>query len=375
MPSRICPVTTCALLAFLLDAVGMSPGFLIGGLPVDFEQSFAAGSAGGLFVVEGDEYDSAFFEKTPKFWHYGPQVAVINAIEHDHIDIYPDMDSYRRAFTRFVSLLPADGILVANGADPEVRAAVAAAPCPVTFFALDGEDCGDVTPTWLAAPAAPGDELQPFDLFVGGSACGRVMSPLSGLHNLRNVLAAIAAAAEGARAPVHALVGALPRFGGIRRRQELCGVAAGVRVYDDFAHHPTAVELTLKGLRARHPRGKLIALFEPRSATASRRLHQSQYVQAFAAADLTLLAPVGRPDIAEAERLDVELLATEIRAGGGQAEATASIDELIQRALSLCSDGDTVVAMSNGVFGQVHDRILAGLAGELMARRMAGDQG
>jgi UDP-N-acetylmuramate: L-alanyl-gamma-D-glutamyl-meso-diaminopimelate ligase len=362
--------TTSALLAFLLDATACAPGFLFGGIAADFPESFRSGSPGGPFVVEGDEYDSAFFEKSPKFWQYSPEVAVLHAIEHDHIDIYPDMHSYRDAFARFVALLPADGLLVANAADPEVRAVAGTAKCRVSYFALTGEDTGDVTPVWLAAPAPPAPNGQPFDLFFGGSSCGRVVSPLAGRHNLRNAVAAIAVASEGAGVAVRDLTRALPRFGGVRRRQELRGSAGGVRVYDDFAHHPTAVAETLRALAGRHG-GRLIAIFEPRSATASRRLHQRAYVQAFAPADVTLLAPVGRLEIPEAERLDLARLAAEIREHGRIAETPPDLSTLIDRCVAIARPGDTIVAMSNGAFGDIHNKLLARLAINLLEARLA----
>lgn len=364
--------TTSALLAFLLDATGREPGFLIGGISADFPESFRAGNPSAPFVVEGDEYDSAFFEKSPKFWQYNPKVAVIHAIEHDHIDIYPDMDSYRAAFTKFVGLLPPDGLLIANAADPEVRLAASGARCRVGFYALEGEDTGGVTPTWLAAPVKAEPAHQPFDLFFGGSSCGRVLSPLAGQHNIKNALAAIAMAAEGAGVAVRDLCAALPRFGGVRRRQELRGVAHGVSIYDDFAHHPTAVAETLRALRSRHPRGQLFAIFEPRSATASRNLHQERYVEAFADADITLLAPVGRMEIPADERLDVSTLASEIERHGHRAETPSSVDAIVERVAALAAPGDTVVAMSNGAFGQIHDKLLARLSIALMTERMRG---
>jgi UDP-N-acetylmuramate: L-alanyl-gamma-D-glutamyl-meso-diaminopimelate ligase len=365
--------TTSALLAFLLDATGAAPGFLIGGIPLDFAHSFRAGRAGGPFVIEGDEYDSAFFEKTPKLWQYRPEVAIVHAIEHDHIDIYPDMASYRHAFEHFVTLMPEHGRVIANAADPEVRKVVERARCAVSYFAIDGEDTGAVSPTWLAAPAAPTEEHSPFDLFYGGSHCGRVLCPLPGRHNIKNALAAIAAAAEGmpGEVSVRDLVSALPRFGGVRRRQELRGIANGVRVYDDFAHHPTAVLETLAALRARHASGKLIALFEPRSATASRKLHEAEYPAAFAPADVVLLAPVGRAEIDAREKLDVAAIAQVIDAQPGKrALAGSGVDGLVEEVIGMASAGDTVVAMSNGAFGDVHEKLLAALAARDLEARL-----
>jgi UDP-N-acetylmuramate: L-alanyl-gamma-D-glutamyl-meso-diaminopimelate ligase len=354
--------TTTALCAHLLDQAGLSPGFLIGGIPLGFDESFRMAAPGAPFVIEGDEYDSAFFEKTPKFWHYAPEVAVLQAVEHDHADIYPDMDSYRRAFAGFIERIPSHGLLVANAADAEVRALAKHARCKVSFYALDGEDTGDVTPEWLAAPVLATGELLPFDLFVGGSACGRLLTPMTGLHNLKNAVAAIALCATAAQVPIRTLATGLTTFAGVKRRQELRGTARGVRVYDDFAHHPTAVLETLRGLRNRHPEGKLIALFEPRSATASRRIHQAGYAQAFTPADITLLAPVGRPEIPEAERLSTTELATTLTKAGRHAKATTSLDELLVETLEVARPGDTIVAMSNGAFGSIHEKLLAALS-------------
>jgi len=353
--------TTTALVTHLLRATGRAPGFLLGGVPRDIPESFALGEPGGPFVIEGDEYDSAFFEKQPKFFRYRPERVILTSVEHDHIDIYPTMEAYRAAFIGLVERIPEHGLLVAHAGSAEVRAIAKHARCPVRFYALDGEDTGDVTPVWLAAPAPSEGEAQPFDLFFGGSACGRVYSALSGLHNLQNALAAIAVCAEGEGVGVTALGRALSAFRGVKRRQELLAVADGVRVYDDFAHHPTAVRETLRGLRARHPAGKLVAVFEPRSATASRKLHEAAYAEAFDAADSVWLAPVGRKEIADAERLDTARVAQAIAAGGKHAEAPSDHDALLSGLLAELAPGDHVVLMSNGDFGGLHDRVIAAL--------------
>jgi UDP-N-acetylmuramate: L-alanyl-gamma-D-glutamyl-meso-diaminopimelate ligase len=361
--------TTTALTISLLNATGKAPGYLVGGVVNELPESFALGEAGGPFVIEGDEYDSAFFEKQPKFWRYRPYAVALTSVEHDHIDIYPSLDAYRDAFARFVALIPEDGLLVAYAGDAEVRALVKHARCRVSFYALDGDDTGDVVPVWLAAPAPAEGNVQPFDLFFGGSSCGRVFSPLSGLHNVKNATAAIALCAEGCGAPVNALVRKMMQFQGVKRRQELIALADGVNVYDDFAHHPSAVRETLSGLRARHPAGRLIALFEPRSATASRKLHQEVYARAFAAADWTLLAPVGRPEISANEKLDVESIASELRVQGKRADAFATHDEIVRSIVREARAGDTLVVMSNGDFAGILDRITSGLTVRSFAGR------
>jgi len=348
--------TTSTLTAYLLRSVGVDAGFFIGGIPANFDRSSRLGAEGAPYVIEGDEYDSAFFEKTPKFWHYQAASAILTSVEYDHIDIYPTEDAYLDAFRKFVAQIPLDGWLFAWAGDPMVREVAEAATCQVRFYALDSDDCGDTEPMWLGMPA-PGGSM---DLFGGGSLCGRATLPLIGKHNARNTIAALAMASEAAGAPLDRLIAALPGFWGSKRRQELVGIANGVHVYDDFAHHPTAVKETLAGFRDR-TNGRLIAVFEPRSATASRRLHQDKYPDAFASADLSIIAPVGRSEIAEGEKLDTEAIAETIRDRGAEAHACSSVDEAVERAVASATPGDTIVVMSNGRFDDAPDRILLAL--------------
>ncbi|MFK7986158.1 MAG: UDP-N-acetylmuramate--L-alanine ligase [Sandaracinaceae bacterium] len=356
--------TTSTLLSHMLRETGYAPGMLLGGVPLDTQTSFALGEEGGWFVVEGDEYDSAFFEKSPKLWQYQATAGILTSVEHDHIDIYPDEQAYLDAFRTWVRQMPKDGVLVAWAGSEAVRRVAEEAACRVVYYALSTDDVGDASVTWMAGPIAPQGGAQPFELFIGGSATKTVMSPLSGHHNVLNAVAAIALAAEHVGAPVDGLMNALRSFPGVARRQQLLGVAGGVRVYDDFAHHPTAVRETLRGLGARHPGGRLIAVFEPRSATASRNLHQAEYPGAFRSADVAILAPVGRPEIGEEERLDVEGIRQAIEETGHTALAPHDLDGVLQAVVSHTQPGDTVVLMSNGAFGGLHDRVLAALAVE-----------
>jgi UDP-N-acetylmuramate: L-alanyl-gamma-D-glutamyl-meso-diaminopimelate ligase len=357
--------TTSALTAYLLEQAGLDPSFLVGGIPKNFGQSFRLGS-GSAFVVEGDEYDSAFFEKIPKFWSYRPWGAVITSLEHDHVDIYPTLESYRDAFRGFVSRFPTDGVIVANAADREVVRVCERAPCRVVYYALESDTERFADAIWTAAPIAPREGVQPFELFVGGARVGLGFSPLMGEYNVRNATAALVLLAEGLSVPPQALLKSLQGFQGVRRRQELRGIADGVRVYDDFAHHPTAVDATLRAMRRHHPEGRLLAIFEPRSATASRNTHQADYPGAFDAADVSLIAPVGRPEIAADERLDVPALVAALRARGRQAETVEpsadSVDAIVARVTALAQPGDTVAVLSNGAFGGIHGKLLAALA-------------
>jgi UDP-N-acetylmuramate: L-alanyl-gamma-D-glutamyl-meso-diaminopimelate ligase len=314
------------------------------------------------FVIEGDEYDTAFFEKTAKFLHYRPEVAILTSVEHDHIDIYPTPEAYLDVFGAFVELLPEHGLLVANAADPLVRKLSSRARCEVAYYALEGEDTAGIAPHWLAAPATITEDGSSFDLFAGGVFVGRLALSLPGRHNLRNALAALASATQGFGARLADLGAALAEFRGVRRRQELIGVAGGVRVYDDFAHHPTAVRETLLALRARHPHRRLFAIFEPKSATACRKLHQEEYPRAFEAADAVILAPLGRDNLPLEEALDLDRMLEQLKGLGKQAERAANLDAVVERAVRLARAGDVIVLLSNGAFGGVAGRITARLA-------------
>jgi UDP-N-acetylmuramate: L-alanyl-gamma-D-glutamyl-meso-diaminopimelate ligase len=374
--------TTTALAAWLLEAAGFAPGFLIGGIPKNFDRSFrSARSRPALpsadrprprrtpFVIEGDEYDTAFFEKSAKFLHYGAEVAIVTAIEHDHVDIYPTLDAYLEAFRRFIGAIPESGLVVANASDPLVVEIVrSAARAEVAWYALEGAPTHGCAPHWLAAPGASDASGTAFDLYAGGVACGRYALSLHGRHNLSNALAAIGAAVQGFGARLGDVGPALARFAGVQRRLDLLGDPGGVCVYDDFAHHPSAVRETLAALRVRHPGARLVAVFEPRSATACRKLHQAEYARAFAAADELLLAPLGR-DLPEQERLDPEAICEELRAAGRSAEAIGSIDAIVDRLAARAQSGDVVALLSNGAFGGIGEKLVARLkAGEPLPR-------
>jgi UDP-N-acetylmuramate: L-alanyl-gamma-D-glutamyl-meso-diaminopimelate ligase len=365
--------TTSAIAAWLLDAAGFAPGFLIGGIPRSFGKSFRAARATTKlptperprrtpFVVEGDEYDTAYFEKTAKFLHYAAEVAIVSSIEHDHIDIYPTFEAYLQAFERFVAGVPEHGLVVANCMDREVVELVSrSARCEVAWYALEGATTHGQAPHWLAAPGATDPSGTVFDLYAGGVAAGRHLLPMHGRHNLSNALAAIGAVVQGYGARVSDAARGLARFAGVKRRQELIGEPGGVFVYDDFAHHPTAVRETLWALKQRHPRGQLIAVFEPRSATACRRLHQAEYAQSFELADRVLLAPLGRSNLAEDERLDLPLLIEQLRARGKEAECFSAIEPIVVAAAASARPGDAVALLSNGAFGGIHAKLLARL--------------
>jgi UDP-N-acetylmuramate: L-alanyl-gamma-D-glutamyl-meso-diaminopimelate ligase len=228
----------------------------------------------------------------------------------------------------------------------------------VAWYALEGEDTGGKPPHWLAAPASFSEVGTTFDLFAGGVLAGRYILPMPGHHNLRNAVAALAAAAQGYGAKLRDLGPALARFEGVRRRQDLIGAPRGISVYDDFAHHPTAVRETLRALRQKHPRGKLIAVFEPRSATACRNLHQREYAECWDDADSVLFAPLGRDNLPADERLDLAAVVTELNARGRSAKQMESVDAILKELGQVASAGDTIALLSNGAFGGIHAKLL-----------------
>ncbi len=370
--------TTSAMCAWILEQAGLEPGWFIGGLPKDLPSGAGLGgtkrklTSGGKpapFVVEGDEYDAVFWHKKPKFFDYvgvsKEDVVILTSVEHDHVDIYPSADVYEAQFAEMLAMLPEGGLVAVDARDARARALASAhAKCRVAFYGLDGDATGEVTPTWSAALVAPdpASDAQPFDVYAGGSYCGRFSLGVPGAHNVRNALGALAACAEGFGVGVETVKRALASFRGVRRRQDLLGEPGGIAVYDDFAHHPTAVDETLRALRSRHPSGRLWAVFEPRSATACRSTHQADYPGAFGVADEIVFAPLGRTNIAEDERLDLARLVRELTAKGKHADAAPSVDAILDRLTREARRGDVIALLSNGAFGGLHARLLQALS-------------
>ncbi len=348
--------TTTSLTGWVLTHAGVDPTVLVGGIARNLGEhgsSYRMGQ-GRDFVIEGDEYDSAFFDKTAKFLKYLPDIAVINNIEFDHADIYADMAAVTTAFARLVRLVPRKGLLLIGGDSPAALALVERAVSRVQTFGT-GEDFD-----WQAHDLVAGATSTRFRVRRHGSPFGEFEVPLLGAYNVRNALAAIAVATEIGIDAVRVRDG-LRTFAGVKRRLEVVGVADGVTVYDDFAHHPTAVAETLAGLRASNPTARIWAVFEPRSASSCRRIFQDDFARAFGAADRVLIAPVFRSTLPEAERLSVPQLVDDLCAAGRHAYAPASIDEIIDTIVREHRPGDLAVLMSNGGFGGIHTRLLAAL--------------
>ena len=307
------------------------------------------------FVIEGDEYDSAFFDKTAKFLKYLPDIAVIGNIEFDHADIYADLDEIRLAFRRLVNLVPTHGRLVLGADSPEAMAMREVARSPVVTFGLS--DQAD----WHAYDLRATAEGTSFAVRCAGKSIGRVTVPLLGAHNVKNALAAMVVAHEVGVDSLGIEQG-MASFKGVKRRLEALGTVAGVSVYDDFAHHPTAIAETLAALRAAHPEGRIRAVFEPRSASSCRKIFQDQFAGAFGAADDVIIAAVYRLNLPEAERLSAEQLVADLRKAGMRARYVPTVAEIVALLVGERRDDDHVVLMSNGAFGGIHGKLLDALA-------------
>ncbi|MSP59532.1 MAG: UDP-N-acetylmuramate:L-alanyl-gamma-D-glutamyl-meso-diaminopimelate ligase [Myxococcales bacterium] len=361
--------TTSALAASVLSEAGRNPGYLIGGVPFGLPQSFHAGAEGGPFVVEGDEYDTAFFDKGSKFFHYRPRTAILTSVELDHIDIFDSLEAVKESFRKFVALIPEEGLLVVSADDPGALECAAGARCRVERYSL-----GDAPSEWRARATGtrPGGRTL-FKVERRGESFGDFETGMAGAYNLGNALAVIAAVAD-LGVPAVDIARGVRRFAGVRRRQEVRGVAQGVTVVDDFAHHPTAVRNTLGGLRGRFGGGRIFAVFEPRSATSRRALFQKDYAEAFGAVDEVIIGAVNAPEKApEGDRFDPEQLAADLRSRGVAARFVASVEQIAEQIAARAAPGDTVVVMSSGGFGGVHDRILERLG--LAVTAAQGDDG
>lgn len=354
--------TTTAIAAWVWSDCGRDPGYLIGGVPRNLPVSFREGS-GQRFIVEGDEYNAAYFDRGAKFLHYRPETLILTSAEYDHADLYPTPEALFDAFARLVDLLPADGLLVACGDIPKVRELAAPARCPVVFYGLD--EGNDVRP--LGAVQWGSDETR-FRLLDPQAGEVELVLPMAGEHNLANALGVWAAARRDGLTAAE-VAAALGRFQGVKRRLEELGTGRGITVVDDFAHHPTAVEKTLEALRQRYPGRRVTVLFEPRSLTAGRAFFFAPYRQAFAGTDRVLFAPTfhsGR--LAPEDRLDFAALAAEITASGVPATLCESTDEVFRRALDEAREGDVLVTMSSGSFEGMPQRLAEALVAEAVKR-------
>jgi UDP-N-acetylmuramate: L-alanyl-gamma-D-glutamyl-meso-diaminopimelate ligase len=335
--------TTSSMLAWILEYAGLKPGFLIGGIPENFGMSARSGDA-PFFVVEADEYDTAFFDKRSKFVHYRPRTLILNNLEYDHADIFPDLDAIKRQFHHLIRTVPGNGLIVAPKADNNL-ADVLTMGCwtPIEYFG-ERKEC-----QWQIKNLA--QDASQFDVYVDGELAGTLKWSLQGLHNVNNAVMAIGAARH-AGVPVKHAIEAMSEFKNVKRRMEVVGTVNNITIYDDFAHHPTAIELTLGGLRNKVGKARIFAILEPRSNTMRMGVHQD-----------TLAASLDRADeVIYYQPADINWNLDAIAKNTKPpASVLTSIDDIITRVIQHAKAGDHLLIMSNGAFGGLHQKLLAAL--------------
>jgi UDP-N-acetylmuramate: L-alanyl-gamma-D-glutamyl-meso-diaminopimelate ligase len=351
--------TTTSIAAWVMDQGRLNPAFLIGGVAQNFGVSFRVTDS-DYFIIEGDEYDTAYFDKGPKFMHYLPEIGIVNNIEFDHADIYPDLAAVKLAFRRFMNLIPGNGRLIALWDSPAVREVVASMGSRL-FTQLETFGTSEEA-KWQIRNANYTGEMSSFTVFREGKKWGQFQTPLIGEFNLLNCLAVIVAA-DAWGLERDSIVAALASFKNVRRRAEIRGQERGITVIDDFAHHPTAVRETLRALRNKYPKQRLIAVFEPRSWSSRLAVFQDQYAQAFEQADYVLIANVfDSGKVTEKGRaLDTDQLIADISKLDKPAFALPGADEIIEQLVPALREGDVIAIMSNGGFGGIHEKLLTAL--------------
>jgi UDP-N-acetylmuramate: L-alanyl-gamma-D-glutamyl-meso-diaminopimelate ligase len=380
--------TTTSLLAHILQSAGADPSLFVGGIPVALGQGWRLGH-GPDFVIEGDEYDTAFFDKGPKFVHYRPRTVILTSVELDHVDIFPSFDAVRDAFRKLIALIPSDGLLVACADSPDALAVARHAACRVEAYCVldDDVDTPPAEVTWWAQQLEVTKAGRvAFDVFHKGERSrvtdqrtpnhepehvGRFETLLAGRHNVANCVAAIAVAhARGV--PIRVIQNGVASFAGVRRRQEMRGIAGGVIVLDDYAHHPTAVRETLKALRRRFAKRRLIAVYEPRSATSRRKTFQAEFADAFAHADEVIVGKMFDPSkIPLEDRFDPERLALDLHRSGTKASYTPEVDAIVRQVAESAAPGDVVCVLSSGSFDGLHDKLLDAIGDPMRPARRA----
>jgi UDP-N-acetylmuramate: L-alanyl-gamma-D-glutamyl-meso-diaminopimelate ligase len=353
--------TTTSLLAWSLFALGEDPSFLVGGIPKNFPVSYRVGK-GPRFVIEGDEYDTAYFDKGPKFLHYLPKIVLLTGIEFDHADIYRDLSHLTESFRKLVRLIPRNGLLIACADFAEAVSVASEAACPVEYYtAAPPAAAGARRNAWEVRSISENGEFTRF-LLARGAEAHEFALRLPGRHNAANATAAAIALFHlgyGSEEVARALAG----YEGVRRRQEVVGEFDGVLVVDDFAHHPTAVRETIGAIRARYPGRRILAVFEPRSNTSRRRIFQKEFAEALSAADSAIVAGVfGVDKIPPAERLSPEAVVAAVRAVGGDAIYLPEVDRVVEHIGRICRPGDLVLIMSNGGFGGIQAKLSQALS-------------
>lgn len=356
--------TTTSLTAHLLAATGRDPSLLVGGISLDFDGSFREGQ-GEHFVVEGDEYDTVFFDKTPKFLHYHPQSLILTSVEFDHADIYRDLDHVKSAFRELISKMPTDGVIAADVRHENVRDVLKDSPCDVIRYAVEEEGSETCEADWVADELVSDANGTQFTLRIAGREPRRARIPFHGAFNVANALAALSVLDRLGVAPDESLP-ALETFRGVKRRQEIRGEESGVVIVDDFAHHPTAVAASISALRARYPESRLVAIFEARTNTSRRAIFQDAYARAFDGADRVQIRKLPEEPIYSATGTPTELFSAEdlvesLHERGVAADCFEDIDVFVGAEAARLQAGDVVLVMSNGDFENIWEKLLAAL--------------
>src|ERR1044071_10043502 len=338
--------TTTSLLTWVFEHNGYHPSFLIGGIPTNLGQG-ARFTESEWFIIEGDEYDTAFFDKRSKFVHYLPEVAIINNLEFDHADIFENLAAIQTSFKRFINLVPRNGLLLANGDDPNIAPLLNVTHCPVKRFGLSDSNAVRAFNVNLA-PTVSEFEIPSFKFRLN----------LLGELNVRNALAVVGCA-KHCGLKNSQIQSAFDTFKGIKRRMEIRGISGGITIVDDFGHHPTAIRETLRALRVRFPGQRIWAIFEPQSNTTRRNVFQQELVTAFKDADRVVISEVARLEqVPAAERLDPQRLMQDLQRGGKSAAYLPDADAIVEHLRKSASGGDVVCVFSNGGFGNIHAKLL-----------------
>lgn len=342
--------TTTSMLAWIFESAGRKPDFLVGGIAENFGSSFALGG-GENFIIEGDEYDTAFFDKGPKFLHYFPTSVILTSVEFDHADIYSDLEAVKTAFKRLVNLVPRRGRIVAWDGSPNVDECVAKAFCPVERYGFGDEA------KWRAVDVNFGSERTRWSVLLDGKRWGEFDFPLAGEYNVLNAMAAVAMAAGYGITPQES-ADALRTFQSVKRRLEVCAEVDGITIIDDFAHHPTAIVQTLKALRTRYSGRRLWAILEPRSNTLRRNVFQPELACALAVADEIVIAQIFKPEaVPEKERLDPNAVVGMLAKASKRARILANADAIVEQIAPELRSGDVVAILSNGGFGGIYEKL------------------
>lgn len=355
--------TTTSLMAWTLEQAGLKPGFLIGGIPNNFSQSFR-NPKGDIFVIEGDEYDTAYFDKVPKFVHYRPTHVVLTSVEFDHADIYKDFAAVKAAFEKLMDLIPVNGVLVYYGDDANVVELAQKTKARKVSYGMFRENSATSTPAadYQALIHTVDNNGTHFQIFYKGENKGHFKIPLSGEYNILNCLS-VFAMCEALSVPGTKVAEAFLSFSGVKRRQEVRGEPNGVLVIEDFAHHPTAVKETIKGIKAKYSGRKIFAVFEPRSATSRRKIFQKDYVSAFQSADEILLAQAfDQAKIQDEDRFSSEELVQDLKASQKKAEVYAAVENIVSDLQQKTQKGDLILVMSNGGFDDIYTKLLKALS-------------